>query len=368
MANEKANAHSELLPKDVTSNHIVRLSTNTASGNTKMFINKMLSPIEITRAEASTINTDNGGDGAWLDGRWYRITNPLTPLINVTMQALKDSTGFARLTMSGIANIATGSGFIHVECGYNPLTNTIYYIYEPKYNVRIEGTSSYGVIPLDNSNFFNIHFTNITTIIPNEEDAYITNIRASNGTITITSSGLEKCLLKDVSVTLSGNGFLSKCVLLGNDESIVFPSGEEYTGKTFISGVSSTFEYELDLTIGSIYDAAAFGGVGEITIPAGLGFIGKFIPINGFVTCALIQGIDSWCGAVEFTVNNVAYGVLLSTVTPSTMTTAGECVTDEYYNGAAVGIYSFDGTGAPYGYCKLIKRGGKNLITERVGL
>jgi len=191
----------------------------------------------------------------------------------------------------------------------------------------------------------------------------------SNYTVIPGAGSSATGFFSNVTLDLSAGGIvLPDATFIGNGETLVFPAGySPGSGKTYINGVSSNFPYNLDLGDPTIYDASGGGGVGELTIPAGLKFIGKFIFINGYVTCQLIQGLDSWCGAVEFTVDDPANGVLLSTLTPATMTTAGECVTDLYSGGAAIGIYSFDFTGAPYGYCKLIKGGSYNLVTERVG-
>lgn len=80
MANEKANAHSELLPENVGVNDIVRTSTNTASGNKKMFWSKIFAYLMVKSVydsngngvvdnaeNANTANTaGNAGEAATL--------------------------------------------------------------------------------------------------------------------------------------------------------------------------------------------------------------------------------------------------------------------------------------------------------------
>lgn len=190
----------------------------------------------------------------------------------------------------------------------------------------------------------------------------------SNYTVIPGAGSSATGFFSNVTLDLSAGGVvLPDATFIGNGETIVFPAGySPGSGKTYINGVSSNFPYKLDLGDPTIYDASGGGGVGKLTIPAGLEFIGKFIFINGYVTCQLIQGLNSWCGAVEFTVDNPANGVILSIVTPYVATSAGEVVVDLYSGGAAVSLVSYDGIGAPYGYCKLKKDGDKNLLTERV--
>ena len=98
-----------------------------------------LFPIEITRATAITMNAANGGNGSFIDGQLYRITNPLTPLSSVTAQAIKDKDGHPRLLTSGKA-FTTTSPNVELEVGYNALTNEIKYVNQPSQRNFISGS------------------------------------------------------------------------------------------------------------------------------------------------------------------------------------------------------------------------------------
>lgn len=307
MADKKAYENTPALAvADITDQHIIRTSKLAGAGNNFILLQTIKeyasAATEITRAQAATIDTSNGGNGSWVDGALYRITNPLSPLVNVVMMATKDGTGFARLSMIGIATIATGSGYIHVECGYSPLTNVIHYIYEPKYNVRIEGSSSYGVIPLDDALYKNIRLTNVTTSITTPASCGMVNISSINSTISLSSSAISDMNIQNVTLIMTASASLTRCNLAGNGETITLPAGYTATGKTFISGVSSNFEYNIDLTDGAIYNATGGGsGGGLLTIPNNLAWVGKYIFYNAFADIEEIANLTHWTDDVVFT-------------------------------------------------------------------
>lgn len=88
MANEKANQHAELLPADVNAGHIFRLSTNTASGNFKIFLSKiwayfMIKSVYDTNGDgivnaADTAATANVANSAGTAGEAATLSNGQT--------------------------------------------------------------------------------------------------------------------------------------------------------------------------------------------------------------------------------------------------------------------------------------------------
>lgn len=304
------------------SSGIIGVDTTTGDPHlaTQYFVNTILEPIEITRAQAATHDAANGGNGDWVEGRTYRITDPAAPLYYVILKAEKDKTGNTRLGKRGDA-YTTGTPTVHVEVGYDVLTNTIGYIYDQEGNNRIAHTSSYNVFDFNapattnNNDFSNLTLTlpnyskinnnvgrNVYILTSNSEisgnsfegissatitgtvysDSYIkySSFVASNINVS-SDSKITGCNFKNISVTGAGLT-LANCTFIGNGEALTLPTGYSATGKTFISGVSSNFEHELDLTDIAIWDpTGSASGAGLLTIPANFQWIGKFITNAG---------------------------------------------------------------------------------------
>lgn len=150
-------------------------------------------PIEITRATAITMNAANGGNGSFIDGQLYRITNPASPLTSVVLRAQKDHAGNPRLAPTGIGNIATLIGYTDVEVGYNPFTNAIAYIYEPVQNVRLMGSSPYSTFPWGHTNYHDLDFTDLTLSINDFDLCQISHTDGIGCTLVLVNSKVDGC-------------------------------------------------------------------------------------------------------------------------------------------------------------------------------
>lgn len=322
-----------------------------------------LFPIEITRATAITMNAANGGNGSFIDGQLYRITNPLTPLSSVTAQAIKDKDGHPRLLTSGKA-FTTTSPNVELEVGYNALTNEIKYVNQPSQRNFISGSpTAYSLFDyteptaINNTirdcfvsmgggtlNFYSNNTAIGSSIVLNNAElsgslltanssvsitgtSYLTSFvylsKFRNANLTLTSdSEVDGCSFENI--TIAGSGIeLTNCTFIGNGETITFPTGYTATGKTFISGVSSNFEYELYLDDGvaNYNSTAAADGYGVLTIPANLQWVGVFILTNEFAHISEIANFDPWCHSATFQADATSLKFYLNIMYQNTSTT-----------------------------------------------
>ena len=180
------------------------------------------------------------------------------------------------------------------------------------------------------------------------------------------SSVSTDSLLSNITLDLSAGGtVLSDCTFIGAGETLVFPAGYTATGKTFISGVSSNFEYELDLSDTAIYNATtAADGWGKITMPAGLGWVGSFTLSGAFYELSEIANFAPYAGYATFKPDAI---------------TGGSVAIPKYVGGAANTIIRAFTTQVPgtYGVVMdyasstnyseiLIKKQGDVLILEKI--
>lgn len=299
----------------------------------------LASPIEITRATAITMNAANGGNGSFVDGQLYRITNPANPFTSVVLRAQEDQGGNPRLSPTGIGNIATTIGFTDVECGYDPLTNTISYIYEPVNNVHLSGTSPYSTFPFRDSNYHDVEFVDLTLSLNDYTLCQLTHTYGIGCTIILTNSKINGCEFgHGSSFTMSGTeiaeSYLTNSrVLSGSTHSYLYDTkiskcqlGRNFSvdyvssSQTFIAIDCWLENFEIELAAGlSTWENCVFGGNYQYLITRDFNdvdFSQGFILLEGRVyqdgggapTVTLlkndfnaIQGTHTYDGAGEYT-------------------------------------------------------------------
>ena len=210
--------------------------------------------------------------------------------------------------------------------------------------------------------------TSLTLSGTSNLDNYFKNSSAINSTIGLTNdSKVDGCTFENI--TISGDSItLTRCKIIGNGETITFPTGYTATGKTFISGVSSNFEYELDCSVTpTIYDATgAADGAGLITIPAGLSWVGVFVFINDYPTISEIANLSTYCQSTKF-MSNITDGGFIVQYYPLTASPVANTISRNWTDAAALTV-AYDFITAFKGSIEIAKSGTlNNVIKEFAG-
>ena len=187
------------------------------------------------------------------------------------------------------------------------------------------------------------------------------------------SSVSTDSLLSNITLDLSAGGtVLSDCTFIGAGETLVFPAGYTATGKTFISGVQSTFEWSLDLTLGAIYNATGgTSGQGLLMIPANTEWVGKFILFNDYGVIENIDNLPTWTpdiiiqadlattfGGFQLNLLDIKLGTAVAT------SVVGTALTNGLGN---IGSRNFDAYGSALditGYAVLTRQGDYNIYLD----
>jgi len=307
-------------------------------------------PIEITLAQAATIEAGND----WLDGQFYRITNAtgggvLTGGGGPVLMASKNDSGVVKLQTIGTAFISDNDGGMYVnkvQVGYDWTNDATVLFINDYTNANYFGGigTSFTSLPWTALSFTGNHFIDLTITTDVAGDCMFSNNTGEFCTVNLVKSNVSGCYIgRNVALTVDGTSTATSyvtdteiiggvsCTLTFEDDTVVGSSyfenmtgtfdtgcslvqcrfecngeniamsGLSHSGKTFISGVSSNFEYELDLTDTAIYDATGSGsGSGIITIPSGLEWVGKFIFTGAYAFFDEIKDLTSFVPEVVF--------------------------------------------------------------------